>query len=537
MKKIFLIIFVMLLGFMFMPIVNAEEIPTEGVTYFLQYPDGSEDVKEDYDEAIAAAEEEKLIFTGQTDNNGQVVLEDIASEGTLRVVQEVPNGYSTDEREIIINLQEEKKVEFRNTHGLINPKTGFSILKILLVLVVVITCTILTKKKKKALLVIPLLLVAGFVSVKAEDDNLVIDVKDNLGRAQSGVTVKVYAKPIIDAAPAIKFDANGGTFVDGSSVLYLRIPYNNCSFSNAIAELPVEYIMFLLAFKDGYKIADDFNEEPSQVQNGDEITIRWETVENPDSLIIIHGNGGVYKYKGKSITQVKAYEESEATLVVFGTIYAFKNGTKKLADIALDSACENRLSTLSDSSQIYNNDSIEMFACWDLKPDGIYINDAIFLGKADNCYANYVSGNYSMYNNSINLNLENVYDNNNYIAMYEAHFQFKNINSNYMTFSALNVTSGSIRNPNNISEPIRKIEIVEDGQTIFSASGNDIAEVEHLTANPEEIVDKEYYIANETKQNQLIQIFSELYTNNCMLTTTFNSQSSKFKYDALPMFS
>ena len=513
MKKL-LVIFIFLLGFMFMPIVNAEEIPREGVTYFLEYPDGTEDVKEDYDEAIAAAEEEKLIFTGQTDENGQVVLENIGSEGTLRVVQEVPNGYSTDEREVIINLEEGKKVDFKITKGLINPKTGFSILKILLILAVVITCTILTKKKKKLLLVLPLLLLAGLVNVKADNDNLVIDVKDNLGRGQSGVTVKVYAKPILDPAPAIVYNANGGLFADGSEKLYTRLPHNNCTrdeyqdYLESDADYYTIITLIYTVFKEGYVI-NSFSQEET-FSNGDEIIIGWEPVQSGIKKVTVHGNGGKTTYKGKEITEVYFYDNNSITLL-FPFFMLNENPYKKVG-VSSNSSCT---SFLSREEQQGGNIPTDVYYCWEEKPDGIYINDVIFVGTTNNCF-NYGSLNQTTFddddNNMVLITIDYVPRT---LIISQSMISISNLNSNQPVFSNLvKYTSALLSSGEENAEPVTKIEIVKNGQTIFSATDNDIIEVQQGT--PSRSNDTVYTISNEQKLNQLLEIFGELYTNGCI---------------------
>ena len=401
MKKIYLLL-ILLLACVFIPNVYAEEIPREGVTYFLEYPDGTEDVIEDYDEAIAAAEEEKLIFTGQTDENGQVVLEDIASEGTLRVVQEVPNGYSTDEREVIINLEENKKVEFKITKGLINPKTGFSILKILLVLAVVITCTILTRKNKKILLALPLLLVVGLVNVKADNDNLVIDVKDNLGRAQSGVTVKVYAKAKIEAAPAIKYDANGGHFQDGTIVMYVRIPYNDCTrteyynyyYENDIAKYIYIDINIETAYRDGYYRAGA--PTPEVLSNGTIVTLEWQ--EDPSAeLCTLHVGEKTMTTFPDGTKCATPYRENiimykNNIILEMPASFADEHGQIKYAvGVDTNENCSNYnsyglIENFNNIDNIYSNMPNDLYVCWYDKPDGLYVNDILIPGNTDNCF-------------------------------------------------------------------------------------------------------------------------------------------------------
>ena len=514
MKKL-LIVFILLLGFMFMPNAYAAEIPREGVTYFLEYPDGSEDVKEDYDEAIAAAEEEKLIFTGQTDENGQVVLENIASEGTLRVVQEVPNGYSTDEREVIINLEESKKVEFRNTSGLLNPKTGFSILTILLVLGLVVGGTALTKKNKKALLVLPLLLLAGLVNVKADSDDLVIDVKDSLGRAQSGVTVKVYAKAKIEAAPAIKFDANGGHFFDGKTEMYVRIPSNGCDIDDlwdSLDENTSRYLSENLggAYRNGYYIDSKSSNIPETLTNGAVINALW-SQDSSVQLMTIHGNGGYYDFYGEKLNSIVIYkkvsslppgslrggitnEESPMLRPIAPGYMAmsFVNDGKYNIGIDATSSCNiyNQYGIIKDTDSYYDMlDGNDVYVCWHDKPDGIYVGDEAYVGNTDTCY---YQSNPDVSSNSVNLRDKNGY------FIIDIEYPYNNSN---IAFLSMDYTQ---------SEPtfktINTFEIVENGNSIVSLTKTDLSiyissDTGGGSAKSGEIEEKYYYISNSSKNN------------------------------------
>ena len=518
MKKL-LIIFIFLLGFMFMPLVHAEEIPREGVTYFLEYPDGTEDVKETYDEAMVAVEEEKLIFTGQTDSNGQVVLEDIASEGTLRVVQEVPNGYSTDEREVIINLQENKKVEFKNTKGLINPKTGFSILKILLVLAVVITCTIITKKNKKALLVLPLLLLAGLVKVDADSDDLVIDVKDNLGRAQSGVTVKVYAKPTIDAAPAIKYNANGGEFPDGSEIIYVRIPYDGCTLYDFYSNMHSSIDNFRLLvtifapFKEGYVVDyDSSNEEPDNLHNGYEYVYQWAAIEVGQQVYTLYLNGGGFKVKGREVNSFKT-PNMEIFIDFFEDFledsFYVLDQQKKLIGYSFDSSCTNMYYQeyeMSFYSQEHGTIPTNTYLCWSEHPDGLYVNDAVFVGKYERCF-NSLSTNSSFVfrpTTKFSLSTRDITSNQNSISENLFRIVFSSINGSEKHFSSLNKEINTVSESNTFEEDIYKMEFVHNGQVVFSASEDDIEKVSPQNG------DAYFYISNSEKNEQLNQVFAAL---------------------------
>jgi hypothetical protein len=57
MNKKLIIILIFLIGIIYMPIVNAEELPREGVTYFITYPNGEETVTNNYDEAMSFKKE------------------------------------------------------------------------------------------------------------------------------------------------------------------------------------------------------------------------------------------------------------------------------------------------------------------------------------------------------------------------------------------------------------------------------------------------------------------------------------------------
>lgn len=79
MKKITKVLLILLIAFVFIPVVHAKDLPKSGTTYFLTYPNGREDATESYDEAINPSE--KLIYTGTTNNKGEVLLCEWANEG------------------------------------------------------------------------------------------------------------------------------------------------------------------------------------------------------------------------------------------------------------------------------------------------------------------------------------------------------------------------------------------------------------------------------------------------------------------------
>ena len=231
MKKYLKVLFVFILGIMFIPMVHAQNLPQKGVTYFLSYPHGEEYATVNYNEA--ANPTERLIYSGVTDQNGNIQLCDWAREGNIRIVQHVPDGYTTNEREIKLDLSKTSSATFTNYKGIVNPTTGRTLLFVV-VIVGVIAITVVSRKNKKTIsnnIVLPV--IAGallFTSVKAITCPC-ITVKDGQGKPLVGVQVDIYATPIeVDAAPAIKFDANGGTFFDGTTEMYVRIPSSPCTF-------------------------------------------------------------------------------------------------------------------------------------------------------------------------------------------------------------------------------------------------------------------------------------------------------------------
>ncbi len=142
MKKIFKMLLLLVFAFMIFPVVNAENLPTEGVTYFMQYPNGLKEVTTKYNEASNPAE--KRIYVGETDSNGNIPLCGWENNAQLRVVEQVPNGYTTNQRELNVKITQSGKATFTNYRG-DNPKTGRTLL-FLVVIGSVIAITIASHK-------------------------------------------------------------------------------------------------------------------------------------------------------------------------------------------------------------------------------------------------------------------------------------------------------------------------------------------------------------------------------------------------------
>ena len=487
MYKRMILIFVFLLCCMFMPIVHAEEIPREGVTYFLQYPDGSEDVKESYDEAIAAAEEEKVIFDGTTDYNGQVTIENIGDTGEVRIVQTVPDGYSTKDEEIKVNLSQKKEVQMTDTLKIINvvtnPKTGMSFILFIFVIGLVIL-TIKVNKNKKILTVIPLIIaVSLFCNVKAENDDFTVTVKDNLGNGIANVPIKVFAKPVIDAAPAIKFDANGGHFFDGKNLMYVRIPNNGCTWEdlyNSIDDDEINYIehnTYYDVYREGY--APNGMDEPDTLSNGIVIKNYWD--ENPEAYtLIIHLNGETINYYGHDLEEFGIYYNDITNEWYKKWDFDYMNSNKiinnKYFGFSSSPSCDNvpiGINSLYRIEQLgYPSD---VYLCYSDKKDGIYINDQFIDGNADTCFLE----NNSTYNTDYN-----------YLLLHgdNSNFYINNADEDFFSFSSTYYVYRRYAEP----RPVTNMEIIYNGKTMLSIDSNDISNDGDY-----------YYISNTSKNNQV----------------------------------
>ena len=72
----------------------AEETPPPGAVFTLTYPDGSTVTTTDYAKAKKLCEEWKLLASGSTDRNGELVLPGWAESGKIRIVEtQAPRGY------------------------------------------------------------------------------------------------------------------------------------------------------------------------------------------------------------------------------------------------------------------------------------------------------------------------------------------------------------------------------------------------------------------------------------------------------------
>ena len=159
MKKVWKCLLLLLVVYVLIPVVHAADLPKTGVTYFMEYPNGRFDATVSYQEAVDP--DEVLIHSDVTDKNGEIQLCDWNREGEIRVLQHVPNGYTTNQRETTIDLSSTTQFGFIDYRGA-NPGTGRSLLFIVIV-ASVIAITIAARRNKKVLMVLPIVgLIAAF---------------------------------------------------------------------------------------------------------------------------------------------------------------------------------------------------------------------------------------------------------------------------------------------------------------------------------------------------------------------------------------
>lgn len=537
MNKFIKLLFVFLLGFMIIPMVHAEALPEEGVMYFMYYPNGEEEVITNYNEA--ANPTEKLIYSGITDSTGKINLCDWESVGQLRIVQHVPDGYTTKDKEVTVDLSTDTGASFVDYRGITNPSTGRSILILLGVAGVVITTILVSRKNKKSLLVIPIVLgLIAITYVKAETC-FCIQVKDGSGKAIANVQVDIYAKPNdVEGAAAIVYDANGGKFFDGKEKIYIRIPYDNCTqeeFVNSLSDDEYSYMIdnIQLVYRDGYMMNGfmygDSESAPATLPNGLVVKAKWEAVQN-GNLVEIDGNGGVINFHGTKLT--KAYITQNADRYVLPRLVKLlSNNGLRFTGYDKTSACsrfnENGVAIAAFESYYGGNGNTGIhrilgtyYACWNEKPDGIYVNDELFVGNPSTCFDD--SGldlddddedSFYLYNGGSDLyigdyTLDDVYFAPLYMYKLYGIFEFSRGSGEAPEGSGIERIDGNVIDPlGRVAgevKPITKVEIVENGRTILT-----------LTTDDFEYEDGNYYIGDDDKRPVLLEYLAELDTNEC----------------------
>jgi len=513
-KRIAKLLFIFLLGFMIIPMVHAEDLPEEGVMYFMEYPNNTEEVTANYEEA--SNPEEVLIFSGMTDKDGKINLCDWTNSGQLRIVQEVPDGYTTSTKEIKVDLSRDNNASFINYRGLSNPQTGRSILVFLGIIGVVTVTILVSRKNKKSLLVIPVVLGIFAVTQVKADTCFCIQVKDGNGKALSNVHIDVYAKPNnIEAYPAIIYDANGGKFFDGKEKMYIRIPSSTCtseSFYNSLSKDEASYIQENLALihRDGYSFVDYTStaSDPYTVVNGMVISAEWEKEEETNPYIEIDANGGIIDFHGRKLNTVTIPETSKNKVI--NNISPFLSN-KSLKFIGLDKteSCSRFNEHGIEQTSLDTTNSVrKYYACWADKADGIYVNDELFIGNPDSCFNHQ---NMEVDFNSTGMK-DSIYFYNSNSVIYVGDYTLDDVYFTKMktyerTSFENNFQSRPARyNAEYEEKEINKIELVKDGNTLVTITSEDIT-----------LEDGVYYIDNDEKRPILLDYFAIFDDKGCWI--------------------
>ena len=480
MKKTLKLALLFVLSMFLVTNVKAED----GVHYFLTYPNGDEVVVDTYDETNNP--QERLIYVGTTNSSGEVTLNGW-SEAQLRIVQRVPSGYTTDQQEFRVNLTNGGTVSFvdyRHT----NPKTGQTILFLLVLIAILLATFLLVKKgnEKTILGIIAVLALIMIYQVKAVD-NFTITVSDKEGNRLANVEIEIYAKPIhVEASPAIKFSANGGNFLDGETEMYARIPSNGCTpdeFWNSLTEEEEDYLWYNMmgAYRENYyPTVDDM---PETLKDGDVVNVLWE--ENDEAtLVTLDGNGGTYDFHGTKLNKIIGYRDSNLSYFAYefqkNNSYVIGSDDNKSCSHYGTNGIWNAENELSEEANTY-------YVCWNSKPDGIYVDGVLFLGNEDSCYQ-------ESYLESLNNGTETYLSTTDYFVKF--------YNDDVIKHIYIEITFGStIKSMTPLpQQSIHTIEIIKNNQVILSITEEDMSQDEYG-----------YYISNAEKANLLQEYLENLH--------------------------
>lgn len=456
-----------------------DAISTENRTvYFMRYPNGRELATED--KSIANNPEEALIYEGRTNDSGEIVLEDWSSEGQLRIVEDVPDGYSTSKREMNVDLSSNSTTSFTNYKGFINPNTGrtFVMIAIVAILLILITISITQRKHKTnalILLILPIIsfVIAGmFQNVNAETKNFIITVKDNHGNKMPNVAIKIYAKPIVERDNSIKFSAGDGYFFDGTKEMYFRLPSQECTFEEFYNTLTAEQQQYLnmnwrLSYLDGFLRSNEILigillNENVIVSNGAVVTTTYRKTDIPN-VVTIYGNGGYVDFFGKKLTEIHIYNDIE--FETLGQLFTKEDSYNIGVDTNEKCGSYNQYG-MKIQDQLATQ---KYYTCWNTKPDGIYINNQFFKGTDDTCYK---ESNIQWKDDNFDLHYSR-----NSFAFYNVTESRSNLSVSFLypePVSLLWIPVPLLSAPSVYGEPINSISIVENGHEILSISKEDI---------------------------------------------------------------
>lgn len=409
-------------------------------------------------------------------------------------------------------------------------------------------------KKKISILVFTALGLLALTNTKANTKIFIITTKDNHGNKMANVEVKIYAKPIlVEKSPYIVFDANGGEFLDGTTKMYFKLPNNICTakeFYNSLTEDENIYLNenrhgatregYYQAFGDHFDevkdiaASDIFVNQFTQASNngalkretsndsvvqaneetfesGQVIYVEWEKNDNAH-VVTVNGNGAYRLAGNKKLYSYKMYKNE---LFDFGPIFYNKDGTngiyvgfddnRNCSNIPYGVRKNTALLEMSSSSDTY-------FACWNKKPDGIYMNDNLLsIGSKDNCFMDSITVSTE---NSIHLELRNT--------------NVHAIGSNKLLLNNIGTDELSIAYEVNIREfpgirwgdakdsvmanarvdyyDINKVEFVYHGETISLLTGDDLELISSDTG-----ITKSYKVTNSSKRETINNYFNNFY--------------------------
>ena len=477
MKRFIKLCFVFLLGVILIPVVHAAELPKTGVTYFMTYPNGEVEVTEDYNVAINPPE--KLLYTKTTNANGVVPICDCMNQGTLRFVQHVPSGYTTNQREITIDLANVSgDVSFVDYRGG-NPSTGRSILVILGIAAVVGATILVSKKSRKTLIIVPAIALAFIAyQVHAEGNCINVKIKDGSGNPLQDVVVDIYGTPVVTAAPAIKLDANGGHFMNGKEFIYVPLPSAQCDVEELWDSMTDEKESYYLdniegAYRDGYYPEGlIYPNEP--LRNGTVVPMDWSSDEGAKLLKIV-GNGGTYDFHGEQLEELVLYDD----VYPYDYIEEFSNGENYYVGYDNNASCSNYTSGgsytgIPNIARRENEFAEIIYLCWNAKPDGIYVNDVLFRGTDENCFNEaehyYASDSFSIFTRDDMMYYIagfHMIDDNNVEIMFRK--ELPKASAQYREFT------GDLAGIKPITgERITSLEIIKNGQVVVSLTANNL---------------------------------------------------------------
>ena len=504
MRKLF---YCLLFLFMLFPMsVFAEGPVNDSKIYFYDYPNGYRTVSQSRDSSIADGE--ILLYSGRTDENGKVVLNGFEQKGEVRIVEKIPNGYTTTNKEYTINLAREDSVKFVNTESLIvNPKTARSFFVIFALLGIFGSLFYLIMHRQDDLLVLSIGLIVFFITsaASASSKSFVITVQDGNGKAMSNVEVEVYSKPSkVYSSYYVVYDANGGVFPSGEDKYYIPIPDLTVSVSDLIEYFSYdEYVQIqkniIFVQKEGYVIATDLTIEEG-FYNGQVIDMQW-VRDSIDRVSNIDLNGGSLSFINSVYDHIKI--PSKALFNFFPFIEDMKNDDFHFIGFDNNARCSH-FDQYGLSEYFFRGskmppfligfdatpDDSAVYACWHEQPDGMYFDDSILLGNSDSCYSqSRLDGNMNV-SNDLKIIYFDSYESNN-----EFHMGF----SPRIPFMAYMMPY--YHDDMSLLEKFETLKIIDHGEVVLSFDSSDFQY---------DSQDMFYDITNSNKLRQLREYFSSM---------------------------